>query len=150
MIQEAKFKENEALLNWKLVLNFIMTLIGGATALYAIKTPFANSKLIVGVGSLAYLLLQGVYYIWLTYFVQRTCFRGTSPKAPHKTIWIESKLALPEANYQLYLVNPVTGKQQGPTQEWNIGTLIYEDGQICGDSFVASMESFLRNVNKSD
>lgn len=146
----AQYKEAHTVIHGHLAFNITLAAIGAATSLYGYMTPFAKAKLLVGLGAGLYLSLNVIYYFWCKFLHTPTCFRGSPPKNASKIIWIGSNLSLPAANYQLFLINPATGKKQGPIKEWNIGSWIYADGQISNDGFAASMEDFARGIDRSD
>lgn len=110
--------------------------------MYARFTPFQSAKLLTAIGSGLYLVILGYYTLWLAYLHVQTCFRG-KVVGGKKEIWLQSKFELPNGEYRLTVLDPVTGKSTDVTEKWNVGQWIYEDGMICGDLFCSSMKDFI-------
>jgi hypothetical protein len=132
------------LLHWKIFFALLLTIVGGATSIYALTTPFARAKLLIGVGAGLYMILLGIYTLWLGYLITPTCFRGTVPSSKKK-VWVQSKMELPAASYHLTLLNPKDGRPLQCTKTWNIGNWIHEDGVVSGSAFCADMAAFIKS-----
>ena len=103
MVEERGFSESQTVINIKLWLGFVLSVIGGATGIYSYLTDFAKTKWTVMSGSLLYLIILGIYTYWMAFRIPQTCFRGTPPSGK-EAVWIRSKLLLPEALFKLSII----------------------------------------------
>lgn len=152
-MEEAQYRVDRSLQYKKLGFLVVLTIIGGATGLYARFTPFENAKLLTGIGAAAYLFLLGYFTLWTSFLTVPTCFRGTAAanatkgttasSTGRKSLWLKSELHLPEAVYELQVLDPRTGKLTKINKKWQIDEWIYEDGVICGEYFCQAMREFL-------
>lgn len=143
MVEEARFREDNCLVNVKLAFSIGLTVLGGATGLYALRTPFAEGKLLTGLGALLYMILLGAYTGWLAFLQVPTCFRGQS-QAGRKKIWLQSRLEPVDGTYWLTALDPKTGQPVPKcTQGWCVGEWIHEGGAISGSALCAALATFV-------
>lgn len=141
-MEEARFKEDHHVLNIKVMFQLVLTIVGVVTSVYAYLKPFKEAKLLVGVGAASYMIIMGLYTVWLSRFTISTCFRGSSPMG-RKPVWLQSKMELASAEYCLYAVNPLTGGPLGCKRAWNVGRWIHEDDKISGAAFCSDLSAFV-------
>lgn len=141
-MEEARFREDNYVLNGRVLFLLLLTVIAVVTSAYAYWVPFNEAKVLIGVGAASYMIILGVYSAWLSLFTTSTCFRGRSPVG-RKLVWLQSKMDLAPAEYGLLAVNPVNGASLGCQKAWHVGRWIHENGTISGAAFCADMAAFV-------
>lgn len=172
--------EDNSPLHAKLLANFVLILIGGATVAYARWTPFEAAKSLILVGAVAYLGLSAVLAIHALCKAVPTCFRGRltssssslqgraqsgadGARATARTplleakaapaVWIQSRLDMPSAVYSLTLIDPKSARPiRKSTRTFPIATWIREDGVVCPTAFCRDLAAFSSalSAEKSD
>lgn len=148
------YKEVYSLTDLKLYFGFVMSIIGLTVSLYSFKVPFNDSKQLVAIGASIYFIVQLFLYASLTYFFIPTMYRGSkSTSSPTlKDIWIQTHLRLPEANFEIAIVDnpskslnfPNIGKvKTSLNASWPVNEIIREDGMIDPEEFCRLMDEFL-------
>jgi len=134
-----KLKEDHGVNLFKLIGMTILHIIGIATGCYALwggkskATSFEDTRLLVGIGSFAYVVgLTGYNYI--VQYRYAPSFYRTKPRN-HKAIWLRSGIKCPAAIYCLDVVcaeahaRSVVARIEIPVCAW-----IDEEGRLCGEA----------------
>lgn len=129
MNEEAGFKEDNYLIILKLVVYFLLNLVGVGTALYSyyIK-PFSSTRLPVLIGSSFYLLATGLWTLLLQYRIVQTIYRGGDGQG--KSIWLRSSMKYPDALYTIEILKPGSRISIGSPLEIDVGQWIDVDGNV--------------------
>lgn len=142
MNEEAGFKEDNYLILLKLVVYFILNLVGVCTGLYGyyIK-PFSSTRLLVFIGSSFYLLATGLWTLILQYHIAHTLYRGCDKNG--KTVWIRSTIQYPQGIYKLELLKVGTKNSIGSGVEIDVGEWIDVDGKVLEEKVSSDLKSKL-------
>ena len=152
MNEEAKFKEDHFIIYSKLLVYFLLNLVGVSTALYSyLVKPFERTRLLVAVGSGIYLVCAGIWNLILQYRITATLYRGRdTAKEAKKQVWIRSGMKYPQAIYSLCFVSPVDGKVVGEAVEFGVGDWVNLEGFVLYDVIVKDLQSKLLPLLKHD
>jgi hypothetical protein len=146
MNTETGFKENNSLAVFKLVALTVLHILGAATAYYALyggpkgdkEAAFHATKLLVGIGSVGYLVLLALLNFILQNHITATLYRGTN-KRSGKALWIRSGAKFPEGVYCLDLIVPPNYDAVAARIEIPVGSWIDENGQIVAEAVLRDL-----------
>ena len=140
--QELGFKEDHFLILTKLVVYFLLNLVGISAGLYGyLVKPFERTRLLVAVGSAVYLVATGIWTLILQYCMVATLYRGRDKQG--KIIWIRSSIKYPQGIYRLESLKPGTNKPIGKAMEISVGEWIDLDGTVLADRLIESLKEKL-------
>jgi hypothetical protein len=141
MNEELKYREDNSLIILKIVVYFGLNLLCGVTAAYGYYVkPFEKTKVLVGTGSVIYLLLSGIWSLYLQYCATQTIYRGS--KSNQKAIWLRSSTKHPQAIYRLEIVDSSTAVKAGKVVdalEVPVGDWIDVEGNVCVQKIFADL-----------
>ena len=133
MNEDLKFTEDRSLILLKLFVYLALNFIGIATVLYShFVKPFARTRLLVGIGSTIYLVLTGLWTLYLQFRVVHTVYRGRKNKSSKKDIWLRSSVKFPQALYRIEVIDSISLKVT-ETLETEVGKWIDSEGIVCED-----------------
>lgn len=149
--------EIHSLSDLKLWFGLLLTVIGSAVTIYSFKIPFNDSKQLVAVGASLYFIVQSLLFASLTYFTIPTLYRGNFNDG--KSIWIQTDLRLPEAKYEISIIDNPSKKLSFPNiskakpslnASWPVQEIIREDGMVDPEEFCRLMDEFLSIYSSLD
>lgn len=145
------YTEDHSPLNWRIFWSFLFNAVGGMALLYEYLHGFKNSRTVLAAASAFYLVCYNSYSFYQAYVAQPSFYRGTA-KDGKQTLWLASKLLLPEAVYELQALHPTAGGtfKQGAQARTPIGSWITEDGFVDAAAVVADLQKFRLAAAKSD
>lgn len=156
MNEEARCKEDHFVIHAKLLVYFLLNVVGVATGLYSyLVKPFERTRLLVAIGSAVYLVCAGIWNLVLQYRITATTYRGTIAGGPgagggNKRVWIRSGMKYPEAIYSLSLLSAQDGSVMGKSIEFGVGEWVDVDGNVLYESILKDLHSKLIPKLKHD
>lgn len=140
MNEKQGYQEDHTAINWKIFWLLLINLVGAAGLLYEYKTDFQTAKLVVGLTSAFFLIVYNVHHYYTAWFCPNTFYRG-SLKDGKKSVWLTSHIRLPEAVYELTILEGRTGKELCKSAKF-IGDWIHVDDFVDVKSLINDLESF--------
>lgn len=139
MKEECQIKEDFSLINGKLCFLFALNLLGGIATVLGLLYPFQQVKWWVGACAIPYSIIINLYNFYNYWYPSGIFFRG---QRDGKVIQVESKLVLPEAIYQ---VRVLEGQRELAKGSWGVGEWIEEEGYVSGLAMHNALNAFTRS-----
>ena len=141
MNEEFNCKEDNSVIQLKLFVNFFLNLIGIFTGLYGyLVKPFSETRLVVAIGSVGYLVGTGIWTLYTQYRLISTLYRGRDSQG--KVIWLRSGILYPQGIYLIEILKPNTSIKLSSI-EIPVGQWIDEGGQVVGEALVSDLKTKL-------
>lgn len=141
MNEELNFKEDNSVIQLKLLVNFFLNFFGIFTGLYGyLVKPFSEARLVVATGSVGYLVGTGIWTLYAQYRLISTLYRGRDSQG--KVIWLRSGILYPQGIYFIEILKPNTSIKLSSI-EIPVGQWIDEAGQVVGEALVSDLKTKL-------
>jgi hypothetical protein len=145
MTEEAGYTEDHTQMNMKLLVAFILNVIGGATALYAYRVPFEKAKFYTALGSLLYLAIYGVWNFYTMFLANQFAFCGRHP-SKNAMLHIKTDTSLKDAVYRVHAHFEKIGTPReilsGKVDRW-----VTIDGHVSPRPFVTDMRTAISKIS---
>lgn len=139
MVEEVNYKEDHWPMDIKLIFYALLNVIGIATSLYGyLFRPWEKVRLLVGLGSLFYLLLSGLWMFLSHFYLTPTTFRGNLLESSGKrkgAVWLKSECWLPEGVYRVKRVDAKSGNEGEVLGEGHVQLWVDDKGRLLSQKF---------------
>lgn len=142
MVEEAGYIENHYQMDVKLVVAFVLNVIGSATGYYAFKTPFEQSKFWTAVGAAVFLVIYGIWNLYSMLSVQFV-FVGKKDTGKAPLVRLRSVIQLADPTYRLYASSAV-GEREILSK--GVDNWVTEDGFLAARPFVSDMHTAVQKI----
>lgn len=136
MVEEAGYSEDHSQMNLKLLVYFILNVVGTATGYYSWKTPFEKSKFWTAIGSGTFLL---IYIAWNVYHyvTVQYIFSGKKELGKCQLVRLRSSIQLKDPVYRILATADGIEKEIIAKR---VDSWITEDGFVAARPFLSDMQ----------
>lgn len=138
------YKEDHGHTNWRIFWALLFNTLALSALLHEYLHGFKQAKLALLIASTLFLASTNAYHLWQRYLSIQTFYRGSvTVKSGQMTVWLVSKMKLPEGEYEIQVMHPSAGKQCKIVNTYKtcIGKVVTEDGFIDVAALVADLQS---------
>jgi len=137
------YKEDHSYTNWRIFWILLINLVAGAALLLQYFRGFQEAKLALAGASAFFIIFHNAYCFYWAYIGQPAFYRGELAGGKGQAVWLDSKLALPKAEYEVKVIHPdgKGGFKQVNEFKTCIGNWITEDGFVDVPAAVKDLQS---------